>query len=208
MNGISLFPIYNEVKSNTQTRMDIIIGSAIGSTTLTYKVIAVFGYLTFGTNVGRGAFGQLAIVILVLFSYPLQVHPCRNCLDKVLHTGATAKRVTVGEAVGDHGVSGDRISNTRHALLTLGIIASTFTIAYLVDDLKIVLSFVGSTGSTTISFILPGLLYRKLSRDDEASKGLNRAAIALATYGMFILVFCLGFNIYQVVHPNTSGPAH
>ena len=31
------------------------------------------------------AIGQLAIVILVLFSYPLQVHPCRNCLDKIFH---------------------------------------------------------------------------------------------------------------------------
>ena len=33
------------------------------------------------------AVGQLAIVILVLFSYPLQVHPCRNCLDKVVSDG-------------------------------------------------------------------------------------------------------------------------
>ena len=31
------------------------------------------------------AIGQLAIVVLVMFSYPLQVHPCRNCLDKVFH---------------------------------------------------------------------------------------------------------------------------
>ncbi len=28
--------------------------------------------------------GRLAIVILVVFSYPLQAHPCRASLDKVL----------------------------------------------------------------------------------------------------------------------------
>ncbi|KAJ3878327.1 transmembrane amino acid transporter protein-domain-containing protein [Lentinula edodes] len=218
----NLFPIYNEVKSNTQPRMNIIIGSAIGSATLTYEIIAVFGYLTFGTNVGANiiamypstslfvAIGQLAIVILVLFSYPLQVHPCRNCLDKVFHAGESVKQVdSEGSEVDidDHG--SDDMSNTKHTILTLAIIASTFTIAYLVDDLKIVLSFVGSTGSTTLSFILPGLMYWKLSRGDESSRTLNRAALALAVYGAFIFVFCLGFNIYQVVQPSTSGdPAH
>ena len=46
-----LFPIFNELKSNSQKRMNIVIGTAIGSTTLTYEVIAVFGYLTFGSHV-------------------------------------------------------------------------------------------------------------------------------------------------------------
>jgi len=31
--------------------MNIVIGTAIGSATLTYEVIAVFGYLTFGSRV-------------------------------------------------------------------------------------------------------------------------------------------------------------
>jgi hypothetical protein len=46
-----LFPIFNELKSNSQKRMNITIGTSIGSTTLTYEVIAVFGYLTFGSHV-------------------------------------------------------------------------------------------------------------------------------------------------------------
>ena len=46
-----LFPIFNELKSNSQKRMNITIGTSIGSTTLTYEVIAVFGYLTFGSRV-------------------------------------------------------------------------------------------------------------------------------------------------------------
>ena len=84
--------------------MNTIVGSAIGSATITYEVIAVFGYLTFGSNVGANiiamypstslfvAVGQLAIAILVLFSYPLQVHPCRNCLDKVFHFGGPVEK--------------------------------------------------------------------------------------------------------------------
>ncbi|ETW79194.1 amino acid transporter [Heterobasidion irregulare TC 32-1] len=219
----NLFPIFNEVVTNSQHRMNIIIGSSIGSATLTYEIIALFGYLTFGSNVGANiiamypstslfiAVGQLAIAILVMFSYPLQVHPCRNCLDKVFHFGAVpveVKRVGDDEEPyedEDEHDAGD-MTPLKHTVLTAAIIASGFTIAYFVDDLQMVLSFVGATGSTTISFILPGLFYWKMTRDDaDSSRLLNCAALALAVYGTFILVFCLSFNIYQVVHPAATG---
>ena len=58
------------------------------------------------------AVGQLAIAILVMFSYPLQVHPCRNCLDKVFHAGHVlpSKTGEIGDAeeieeVDEHGGS-------------------------------------------------------------------------------------------------------
>jgi len=93
------------------------------------------------------AVGQLAIVILVLFSYPLQVHPCRNCLDKVFHPGHVV--VPVNDPVDeeeeeeeenkDH--DGDEhtseMSAVKHLLLTTGIVFSGFFIAYLVDDLRL-----------------------------------------------------------------------
>ncbi|KAI0766633.1 transmembrane amino acid transporter protein-domain-containing protein [Trametes elegans] len=212
----NLFPIFNEISSNTQERMNIVIGSSIGSAALIYEIIAVFGYLTFGSKVGANiiamypstslfiAVGQLAIAILVMFSYPLQVHPCRNCLDKVFHAGHIMSKPGADEEEeeleDEHGGSHD-MSPLKHTLLTLAIVASGFAIAYFVDDLQMVLSFVGSTGSTTISFILPGLFYWQLSRNDaNANKTLSKAALGLAIYGMFIFVFCLSFNIYQVVH--------
>jgi hypothetical protein len=71
------------------------------------------------------------------------------------------------------------------------------------------LSFVGATGSTTISFILPGLFYWKvnfcsvlslfrgikydgsqLTRDDPSvSRRMNYGAFALMVYGMCVFVF-------------------
>jgi len=223
----NLFPIYNELRENTQKRMNAVIGSSIGSAILTYEVIAVFGYLTFGSAVGANiiamypstslfiAIGQLAIVVLVLFSYPLQVHPCRNCLDKVFKfgKGEDVVKTTVsaedgdeddGEDVHDEHAAVD-MSPWKHTVLTAAIIGSGFTIAYFVDDLKLVLSFVGSTGSTTISFILPGLFFWQLTRyDNSTSKLLNRGALALAIYGICVMVFCLTFNIYQLVRPPTT----
>lgn len=83
------------------------------------------------------AIGQLAIAILVMFSYPLQVHPCRNCLDKIFHVGdntITAAEEEDDDVVDDHG-SGE-MSAFKHATLTAAIILSGFTIAYFVDDLQ------------------------------------------------------------------------
>ncbi|KAF8967626.1 vacuolar amino acid transporter 5 [Flammula alnicola] len=225
----NLFPIYNELKTNSQSRMNIVIGGSIGSATLTYEVIAVFGYLTFGSKVGPNiiamypstslfiAIGQLAIVILVLFSYPLQVHPCRNCLDKVFHPRhATGPQKVEDEEEeedpeprGDehHGHGHAEMSKFKHIVLTAAIIVGGFTVAYMVDDLQLVLSFVGATGSTTISFILPGLFYWKLTRNDPTvTKTMNFAAFGLMVYGLCVFVFCLSFNIYQIAHGD--GPAH
>ncbi|KAG6812774.1 hypothetical protein H0H92_000544 [Tricholoma furcatifolium] len=148
----NIFPLYNEIKSNTQDRMNMVIGGSIGSAIIVYEIIAVFGYLTFGSKVGANivamypsvslfiAVGQLAIVVLVLFSYALQVHPCRNCLDKVLRAGRPAEtKVAVpgeGEDVVDEDHAETEMSPLRHGVLTTGIIAAGFTVAYLVDNLQ------------------------------------------------------------------------
>ena len=159
------------------------------------------------------AVGQLAIAILVMFSYPMQVHPCRNCLDKIFHPGYQASNPALADddnddlsVIDEHG-SGE-MSAFKHAVLTVAIIVSGFSIAYFVDNLQMgelprvlgcgfwelnhttVLSLVGSTGSTTVSFILPGLFFWKLTRNDPGTgKMLNRSALGLAIYGMLVFAF-------------------
>ncbi|KAN0137005.1 Transmembrane amino acid transporter domain containing protein [Lactarius tabidus] len=207
----NLFPIFNEVNNNSQKRMNIVIGTAIGSATLTYEVIAVFGYITFGSHVTANiiemypssslfvAIGQLAIAILVLFSYPLQVQPCRNCLDKVFHFNTERDKIEDSGVDDEHG-SGE-MTPLKHTVLTTAVVAGGFSIAYFVDNLEMVLSFVGATGSTTISFILPGLFYWKLTKDDPSkNKLLNLGALALACYGFLILVFwCVLSYLHRVI---------
>ena len=147
--------------------MNMVIFSSIFSAAATCEVIAIFGYLTFGSKVGPNiiamypsttlfiAIGQLAIVIMVMFSYPLQVHPCRGCLDKVIAGGrkhvappantdanqdtAAAEDEedeTAAEALDPHGAHG-HMSMARHVALTAGIVGFGFAIAYFVDDLQL-----------------------------------------------------------------------
>lgn len=55
------------------------------------------------------------------------------------------------------------MSDTRFAILTTVILTCAYIVALSVTSLARVLAFVGSTGSTSISFILPGLFYYKIS---------------------------------------------
>lgn len=55
------------------------------------------------------------------------------------------------------------MSNTRFAAITTTIIVLGYITAVSVASLETVLAYVGSTGSTSISFILPGLFYYKMS---------------------------------------------
>lgn len=117
--------------------------------------------------------GKAAIVVLVLFSVPLQVHPCRASLDAVLKwrpnrgssSGRSASPVLNAPSRGDHPTA--PMSDGRFAALTTIILTLAYITALSVSSLDRVLAFVGSTGSTAISFILPGLFYYKISDPDS-----------------------------------------
>lgn len=59
------------------------------------------------------------------------------------------------------------MSETRFAAITTSIIILSYIVAMTVSSLEMVLAYVGSTGSTSISFILPGLFYYKISSPDS-----------------------------------------
>ena len=59
------------------------------------------------------------------------------------------------------------MSETRFAAITTAIIILSYIVAMTVSSLEKVLAYVGSTGSTSISFILPGLFYYKISSPDS-----------------------------------------
>ena len=110
------------------------------------------------------------------------------------------------------------------------IIILSYLVAMTVSSLDKVLAYVGSTGSTSISFILPGLFYYKISapdsiyhqqlaKEDEDEESdmdeedgmlaqasakntpwrrtiLRKLSLALAIYGIFVMILCLGTNLF------------
>lgn len=88
------------------------------------------------------AVGQLAIVILVLSSYPLQVHPCRNSISKVLHPEHVSTYKAVATDADEDNGDGDEdngreLPTWKFAVITAGILAAGFTVAFFVSDLRI-----------------------------------------------------------------------
>ncbi|KAI8972327.1 transmembrane amino acid transporter protein-domain-containing protein, partial [Pilobolus umbonatus] len=183
----NIFTVYNELKDHSERVMSRVITVAIGCSALVYESIAVIGYLSFGKSV-RGniiveypsnyfvAGGRLAIVILVMFGYSLQAHPCRSSVDNIIKTKET--------------------SPFKYYVMTTTILILSYLVAISVTHLETILTFVGSTGSTIISFILPGLFYYRL----HASWSVSRInALLLSIYGLIIMTVCLSFNLLELM---------
>ena len=192
--------------------------------------------------------GKAAIVVLVMFSYPLQVHPCRASVDAVLKWRPRRSADPGNNSPSRSGLlqptskpltkpKGDGMGDTRFAAITTAIIVLSYIVAMTVSSLETVLAYVGSTGSTSISFILPGLFYYKISSpesphhqklmkedddeddgsgsDDEGLLGgsmlksgpwrrkwLRRLSLAVAIYGVIVMITCLVTNTLFVVAPH------
>lgn len=193
----NMFSILNEINNNSHFRTTSVVVSSIGTAAAIYILVAITGYLSYGDNVNgnivsmyppsvASTIGRAAIVVLVMFSYPLQVHPCRASVDAVLkwrpYSNKARSRDTSPSATGLLSASGtlagpvpppksassaETMGDVRFAAITTAIIILSYIVAMTVSSLEKVLAYVGSTGSTSISFILPGLFYYKISSPDS-----------------------------------------
>jgi amino acid permease len=194
----NMFSILNEIGNNSHFRTSSVVFASNGTAASIYILVAITGYLSFGNEIGGNivaqyapsistTIGQAMIVVLVMFSYPLQVHPCRASVDAVLKwrpsnklkaklrsSSATPSSVDSGSPPRDTPLlnpaarrRNSEMSETRFAAITTVIIILSYIVAMTVSSLEKVLAYVGSTGSTSISFILPGLFYYKISSPDS-----------------------------------------
>ncbi|KAK2748937.1 hypothetical protein FQN57_007220 [Myotisia sp. PD_48] len=199
----NMFSILNEIANNSHYRTTSCIAASIGSAAATYVIIGITGYLTYGDHIGGNIVGMFApslsatiaraaIVVLVVFSFPLQVHPCRASLDAVLKWRPNTKSSSPSSTSPNRnpliprtGASSDGMSDVRFAVITTVLIVLSYIVSMTVSSLEAVLAYVGSTGSTSISFILPGLFYYKISSPDSSiHQRLMKENDELATDGM------------------------
>lgn len=188
-----MFSILNEIGNNSHFRTTAVVFASAGSAAATYILVAITGYLSFGNSVGGNivgmyppgvyaTIGRAAIVMLVVFSYPLQCHPCRASVDAVLKWRPIPQATGAERSPNRHPLLGPRgnrtpepMSDLRFSVITTTILILSYLVAMTVSSLESVLAYVGSTGSTSISFILPGLFYYKISSPDSPTyRGLMK----------------------------------
>jgi amino acid permease len=182
-----MFSILNEISDNSHFRTTSVIFASIGIACALYILTGITGYLSYGDNIkgnivsmyptaAASTIGRLAIVILVMFSYPLQIHPCRASVDACLrwrpkrrspNEDSPSRGTLLNQQTGKPGIVKKEMSDLRFAVISTVLIILSFITAMTVSSLEKVLAYVGSTGSTTISFILPGFFYYKISDPDS-----------------------------------------
>lgn len=178
-----MFSILNEIADNSHFRTTTVIAASIGGACALYILTGITGYLSYGDNIrgnivsmyptaAASTIGRLAIVILVMFSYPLQIHPCRASIDACLRWRPRRRNNSSESSPSRNSLIANKptlipksseMSDLKFAAISTLLIILSFITAMTVSSLEKVLAYVGSTGSTTISFILPGLFYYKIS---------------------------------------------
>ncbi|KNC49472.1 uncharacterized protein AMSG_05486 [Thecamonas trahens ATCC 50062] len=83
----------------------------------------------------------------------------------------------------------DKYARLRQSIETVLIIASSLAFAIAVPSVVIVWSFMGSTISMLIAFVLPALYYLKI-RAARSTNPRRVAAVGLLCFGMIMLVAC------------------
>jgi len=146
------------MKDNSIERVNMVIASSGGLACSVYLLIGLMGYYVYGDNVDDNLLRnypatstmvtviRVLISLLVSFTFPLQSHPSRTCIMDLWEHRSPS--------------DGSRAVNTfRYVLITLLFLGLANFVGSMVENLSTVLAVVGATGSTTVSYLLPGITY-------------------------------------------------
>lgn len=231
----NMFSSLNELRSDPINLSAGLVTAVMMIAGSLYALVGLLGYLSFGNDVGDNiismypqsiwsTFGRFAIVVVVIFSYPLMLHPARASVNNIIRAWRWHRTGVPREASEDVPLVGSEPlsqrpsapgaptlhqTNTEHYVVTTALLLSSFILALSVRSLELVLSFVGSTGATAISFILPGIFVFVLSKSNlenrlvslspKQSAYLHYLSAILVIFGCLVMVLCLGVNISRII---------
>uniref|UniRef100_A0AAX7SXT0 Amino acid transporter transmembrane domain-containing protein n=1 Tax=Astatotilapia calliptera TaxID=8154 RepID=A0AAX7SXT0_ASTCA len=184
----AVLPIYCELDRPTKARMQKVTNIGISLSFLLYFISALFGYLTFYAHVESELLlsydaylprdtmviaVRLAILLSVLLTVPLIHFPARKAAILMLFGGRA-------------------FSWLIHIAATLTILCVVLILAIFVPDIRNVFGVVGSTTSSCLLFVFPGIFYLKISRQPLRSFDSVGAAL-LVVFGviMGVISFCV-----------------
>ncbi|XP_056617432.1 probable sodium-coupled neutral amino acid transporter 6 [Triplophysa dalaica] len=182
----AVLPIYCELHRPTKRRMQNVTNVSIFLSFVLYLISALFGYLTFyayvdselllgyDTYLPRDVLVmsvRLAILLAVLLTVPLIHFPARKSVLMLFR--------------------GEReFSWLSHCLSCFFILTLVLLLAIFVPDIRNVFGVVGSTTSTCLLFVYPGMFYLRIS--SEPIKSFNSVgAVSLLVIGLVVGVLSL-----------------
>lgn len=196
----NLFSIASELKGRSVRSLDIISSGVMSAGFAIYLCAGVAAYLTFGvdceTNILLNLpsnkwvlFGRALVIVAVVFTYPLQLHPCRRSL-MIMTDAARGTFADRGE------------QRLQRRVFTVSILVLTLWLAMKVNNLGLTLAFVGAVGSNTVVLIMPAFLYIK-SYWKKGGPTWYLAVVLFAT-GCMILPASLFAIIWKLANPSAA----
>eukprot|EP01029_Cantina_marsupialis_P006109 TRINITY_DN1664_c0_g1_i1.p1 TRINITY_DN1664_c0_g1~~TRINITY_DN1664_c0_g1_i1.p1 ORF type:complete len:509 (-),score=168.41 TRINITY_DN1664_c0_g1_i1:978-2504(-) len=152
----NIIKIFEELKTRTMARMNIIIRCGVGIVGFLYCIAGGFGFLAFGEEIEDNildnfdnsnvfyAIAQLGIVFIVIVSFPMWVFALRNSYNSLFHKG-------------------EPFNWTRHIILTLIIDAISLACALGIPDIGVVFGIFG-VAPIYVGFLLPLLAAMKVMK--------------------------------------------
>jgi len=174
-NQFNVFLVYNEIKAPSLQRMTNLVAAPAAAiaaglfTSLGLAVYSVYGdaaepnlLLSFPSGRREVQVADLALALVAVCSFPLQVHPCRSAVVTLL-----CDAVQQAGAEGAHAALSGRFSGALRAATTAALLLAIFTAGFVVSDLGLVFQVIGAVAGTGLTFYLPAAFFYKLFADDE-----------------------------------------
>lgn len=201
-------PVYEELKDRTLGKMNRAVVGAVGVAFVLYEVIALCGYLQFGSETKDNILlnfspeyvqqhksialpllvGQLCMALALLLTTPIAMWPFRSCVLSVY------LRVKNGVQTPSHEASYKEYVGVTVLSLALILLCSIF-----VPSVKIPLSIVGSVSGSLLIFIMPALFYLLQSTSPLLSRAHAGPLLMIAT-GLVVGVLGLSLTLYKLAH--------
>ena len=124
---------------------------------------------------------RILVSLLVAFSYPLLASPGRN------------SAFSIWKLIDKDEDRATKYYDFRFRVITAIFVLGTFGLAMVLTNLGIVLAIIGATGSTIITFILPGAAYYVMF-EEEGPTFTRYCAAVLSIFGvlfMFTALICI-----------------
>ncbi|XP_029349740.1 putative sodium-coupled neutral amino acid transporter 6 [Echeneis naucrates] len=193
----TVLPIYCELDRPSKAKMQNVVTVSISLSFLLYLISALFGYLTFYAHVNSELLlsydvyisgdimvmtVRLFVLLAVLLTVPLIHFPARKAVIMLL--------------------SGQRpFSWLTHIIATLTILGVVLILAVFVPDIRNVFGVVGSTTSSCLLFVFPGIFYLRISSEPLRSPD-SIGAVLLMVFG--IIMGLISFSIIVITWVQSS----
>ncbi|XP_036388818.1 sodium-coupled neutral amino acid transporter 5b isoform X2 [Megalops cyprinoides] len=202
-----VLPIYTELRNPTKKRMQAIANTSILGMFVMYLLTAIFGYLTFYTNVEAELLHtyskvdpldtlilcvRLAVLVAVTLTVPVVLFPIRRALLQLLFPEKP-------------------FHWARHAGIAVTLLFVVNLLVIFVPNIRDIFGIIGATSAPSLIFILPGLFYlRIIPVDQEPLNSRPKIQVMCFTaLGFVFMVMSISFIVLDWVNgENRSGGGH